>query len=102
MNTRKYEAKGGKQKEEHALYAGAQFKGKCNHCGKYGHRVRDCWEKDPSKKLKRNDKAQANISSNNRQTNSNSNSNSNNNSLYSSSFKEKCRYCQIVGHKEAE
>jgi hypothetical protein len=40
MLTRKHEAKGGKNKEEHAFYAGAQFKGKCNHCGKYGHRIR--------------------------------------------------------------
>ena len=103
MNTRKYEARGGKQKGEHALYAGAQFKGKCNFCGKYGHRLKDCWEKDPSKKNKEtnnsNNSRQTNTNTN---TNTNSNSNSNNNRSSSSSFKGKCRYCQIMGHKESE
>ena len=25
---------------------GGKFEGNCNHCGKWGHRLRDCWEKD--------------------------------------------------------
>jgi hypothetical protein len=25
--------------EEHALFAGGKFKGKCHHCGKFGHKV---------------------------------------------------------------
>ena len=25
---------------------GGEFEGNCNHCGKRGHRLRDCWEKD--------------------------------------------------------
>ena len=65
--------------------------------------MRDCWEKDPLKKLKRsNDKAQANISNSNRQTHTSSNSNPISNSSTSSPFKVKCPYCQIVGHKESE
>jgi hypothetical protein len=31
--------------EEHALYVGGQFKGRCNKCGKYGHKAAECRSK---------------------------------------------------------
>jgi gag-polypeptide of LTR copia-type len=36
--------------EEHALFVGGKFKGKCHHCGQFGHKIGACWVKDPSKK----------------------------------------------------
>lgn len=71
-------------KPEHAMYAGGKFKGKCNHCGKIGHKVKDCYVKDPSKKPQRN--------------NNNNNSNNNNNNKFTGT----CNYCGKVGHREAQ
>ena len=36
----------GKGKGKGVAGALGQFQGECNHCGKWGHRVRDCWKKD--------------------------------------------------------
>jgi hypothetical protein len=38
--------------DEHALYMGAKFKGKCNHCGVRGHKKSECWDLHPDKKKK--------------------------------------------------
>lgn len=73
--------------EEHALYAGNKYKGKCNHCGKQGHKSDSCWEKDPSK----------------RPANRNGRSSGRNNSNKGTTrFAGKCNYCQIPGHKEID
>jgi gag-polypeptide of LTR copia-type len=37
--------------EEHALFVGSEFKGKCHHCRQHGHQIGACWvKKDLSKK----------------------------------------------------
>jgi hypothetical protein len=42
---------GGHFGEEHALFAGG-FKGKCNNCGKIGHKAKDCRDKNNNKNKK--------------------------------------------------
>ena len=61
-------------KEETALYAGSQFKGKCNFCGKYGHKQADCMEKKLGKPKPKG----------------------------TFRFNGYCRYCNKKGHKEFE
>jgi hypothetical protein len=41
--------KGNGTTEDTALSAGGKFKGKCRPCGKYGHKIGDCWAKDLNK-----------------------------------------------------
>ncbi len=60
------------EEEEKALLA-TQFKGRCNNCGKYGHKAADCREKKQ-----------------------------NNNKNKGKRFHGKCNYCGIIGHKEAD
>jgi hypothetical protein len=60
--------------EETALAAG-QFKGRCNACGKYGHKSADCRSKGKS--------GQGNSST-------------------SGGFKGDCNYCKKTGHKEVD
>ena len=45
--------------EEHALFAGG-FKGKCNNCGKIGHRARDCRDKSGNKDRNKQENHQGN------------------------------------------
>jgi len=47
MNNRRLRGSPGGENEETALFAGG-FKGKCNSCGKFGHRARDCRNKGTS------------------------------------------------------
>ena len=70
--------------EETALFAGG-FKGKCNNCGKYGHRARDCRDRD-----KKNN-------------NNNNRNNRNDRKLQGREndkkpFNGKCHYCKKEGH----
>lgn len=99
--------------EEHALYAGAKHKGKCEYCGKRGHRAAACWEKDPSKRLNNNNRnngngnaRNGNNNNNNNNTihrNTNNNSNGNNGSIQNRTrFTGTCNYCNKVGHKEVD
>jgi hypothetical protein len=75
--------------EDTALYAGGKFKGKCHHCGKYGHKSTACWEKDPSKK------PSGEPNNNNNHTNRSENTNQG-----GGRFNGKCNYCHIMGHRE--
>ena len=34
----------GNKKKQNFYQQSKQFKGRCNHCGKYGHKKTDCWE----------------------------------------------------------
>ena len=65
--------------DEKAFYSGgSKFKGRCNFCGEFGHKIADC----PKKK----------------KDGSSSGSSSNNNKR----FNGKCNYCGIFGHKESD
>ena len=44
--------------EEKALFGGGQFKGRCNSCGKYGHKATDCRSRGNADQKKVIDKAQ--------------------------------------------
>jgi hypothetical protein len=92
MQERKKMTNSGGGSEDTALYAGGKFKGKCHHCGKYGHKSTRCWEKDPSKKPS----GGRNNNHNNKSTDNKSGNNS------TSRFNGKCNYCQIIGHREKD
>ena len=62
---------------ETALFAGG-FKGKCNKCGRYGHKAKDC------------------------RSNSNGNSSGNNNNNGSRKFNGECHYCGKKGHMKKD
>ena len=66
--------------EEHALFAGG-FKGKCNNCGKIGHRARDCRDKNGNK---------------GKQENNGGSNNQNNNEADKN---VECFYCKRKGHR---
>jgi len=68
----------GQQAEEHALFAGG-FKGKCNNCGKIGHKARDCRDKKGNK-------------TNNKADNQGNNSNDGDKNV-------ECFYCKKKGHR---
>jgi hypothetical protein len=92
-------------KEEHAMFAGGKFKGKCNHCGTYGHKSKDCWVRDPSKKPKgRNVSGNSSSSSSvSTMTNTTSNNNNNNNnSNRTTKFNGECFYCKKFGHRASD
>ena len=79
--------------EEHAMFAGGKFKGKCNHCGTYGHKSTDCWVRDPSKKPKgsRGGSSNSTVSTMTNTTN-------NNNNNRKQKFNGECFYCKKFGH----
>jgi len=76
--------------EEHALFAGG-FKGKCNNCGKIGHKARDCRDKNNGNKQH----------GGNNNANDNGNGNSNNNSNNGNDKNMECFYCKKKGHRIA-
>ena len=78
------------QDGETALFAGG-FKGKCNRCGRWGHKARDC-------------RSGGNNNNNNNNGNQNRNQNNNRNESRNGNrkFQGKCNYCNKVGHKEAD
>jgi gag-polypeptide of LTR copia-type len=99
------------KRDEQVMYAGAKFKGKCRHCGKYGHKIAGCWERNPNLKTSGNTNNSNNNNNNNHYRNNgnnNGNNNSgngynyNNNNNGTRKFNGKCNYCQIIGHKEAD
>ena len=61
-----------------------QFKGRCNSCGKYGHKGVDCRNKT------------------NKPGQKNSGGNYGNNGNTSRGFKGNCNYCQKYGHKASD
>jgi hypothetical protein len=88
------------QNEETALFAGG-FKGKCNNCGQYGHKLRDCHHKKKKKK-KKNNNNNNNINNNNRNYRNDRNNKNNKGSRDKDndrkSFPYKCHYCKKEGH----
>ena len=76
-------------KGEHALFAGGKFKGKCRNCGKWGHKAKDCDDRDSKK------------GTNTQQGKRNSNFNSRNGNG-TSTFKGKCYTCNQYGHKSPD
>ena len=66
--------------EETALFAGG-FSGNCNHCGKIGHKSKDCWSKQNSEKKGKPD------------TKSN---------FTKSNFTGKCHFCGKKGHRKQD
>ena len=64
------------EEEEKALFAGGKFKGRCNYCGKFGHKAIQCNKKKNDEK----NKSQGN--NGNRR------------------FNGKCNFCGKFGHKE--
>ena len=46
------------KKKQNFYQCSKQFKGRCNHCGKYGHKKTDCWELHgkPNTELKQEEK----------------------------------------------
>jgi hypothetical protein len=73
------------QDQDHALYAGGQFKGKCRLCGKTGHKAVDCRLRNADEKNKYNNNESGNKDNNRGKT-----------------FTGTCNYCGKVGHKYAE
>ena len=64
------------EEEERGLFAGSKFKGRCNYCGKFGHKAAQCNKKKNDEKNKKQG------SVNNRR------------------FQGKCNFCGKFGHKE--
>jgi histone deacetylase 1/2 len=64
--------------EEHAMFAGGQFKGRCNACGKYGHKSAECRSKSNDGFKKPNNEWKAGGTK---------------------TFQGKCFYCQKIGHR---
>jgi hypothetical protein len=71
-------SQGGHHGEEHALFAGG-FKGKCNNCGKIGHKAKDCRDKKGNQDKK----------DGNHQSNNNNDGDKN----------VECFYCKRKGHR---
>jgi hypothetical protein len=76
--------------EEHALYAGGKFKGRCRICGVYGHKGNNCWQRGQNKKF-----------SGGRGNGSTPGSSSTGRGNFGSDRKSngKCHYCQKEGHQ---
>ena len=70
--------------EEALIASGSQFKGRCNNCGKYGHKSANCWNKDGKKNTKKKEQESQ------RPKNENS------------TFTGTCHYCKKKGHKAFE
>ena len=83
-------------KQEKAFFT-RKFKGRCDLCGKWGHKKANCWE-NPNNDNKRNN------NNNNRNNNNNNNGYNNGNDRNNNRrrFNGKCNYCGIIGHKEAD
>jgi transposase InsO family protein len=71
----------GSEDEEHALYVGGQFKGRCNKCGKYGHKAVACRSKPGDDKAKQGNKSGG---------------------FNSGKFTGECHYCKKVGHRASD
>lgn len=100
--------------DEKTMYAGQKFKGRCRHCGVYGHKAAACWERNPQlRPTNNNNSGSVNNRYNNNNGNNNNrsgNTNNNNNQRYNNNsnnnnnrrFNGKCNYCGIIGHKDAD
>jgi hypothetical protein len=89
--------------EERAMYGGQKLKERCRHCGVYGHKSNQCWERNPQLRPNSNiniHNKNYNGKYNNRNNRNNSNApnstNSNSNNL--ARFNGSCSYCGIKGH----
>jgi hypothetical protein len=83
--------------EEHALFAGGKFKGKCHHCGKFGDKGSDCFIKDPSKRPKNG--GGNGLGRGGRGNSGGSSGGNSGGSNGSKRFQGKCHYCQREGHR---
>jgi len=71
------------------------FKGRCNNCGKIGHKAADCWDREENKSKRPNNWKSP------KKPDNNNNNNNNNNSGGSGRFGGKCWNCGERGHTSA-
>ena len=83
--TGKHEDTSESEEEEHALYAGGQFKGRCNKCGKYGHKAVACRGSKPG-----DDKTKPAYGGRKP------------GGFNSGKFTGECHYCKKTGHKASD
>jgi gag-polypeptide of LTR copia-type len=100
LNLRYERLKQTNRKIDHTYYMGATFKGKCNWCGKIGHKSTDC-------RTRIQGKPQSNGYNNNQRNNYNRNGSGNGNNTHGNGSNNQpftkrqnsfCTYCNIKGH----
>jgi hypothetical protein len=90
---------------DHAFYMGATFKGKCNWCGKIGHKSTECKTRITGKPQSNSHSNQWNNNNNNNNVRNNNNNNNYNKNNFNSNNKRQslfCTYCNIKGHDVSE